>query len=280
MRTDHTRFTLLASVFVLSMVATQFQAMGQPAPPMLPPGQLDRVVERIALYPDPLLAQILAAATFFDQIPDADMWANQHKYLHGDELAKAIADDHLPWDVSVQALLPFPNVLHMMNSDPEWTEQLGNAFLAQKDGVMDAVQRDRKRAYDFGYLRTNNYYSVVVGGPYITIDPIGPGVIYVPAYDPLVVFAPPRVGFAVGGAITFGAGFTIGAAFAPWGWGAVHFGWGAHEVIIHDHPWGRTWANRGGYVHPYAARRFAPAERHESHRLEEHHDERRPRRGR
>lgn len=262
----------LCTISVVSLLSVALYA--QPAPPPMPPGALDHLVERIALYPDALLAQILAAATYPDQIPDADMWANQHKYLHGDELAKAMADDHLPWDPAVQALLPFPTVLHMMNSDFEWTEQLGQQFMIQKDAVMDAVQRDRKKAYDFGYLRSNAYLSVVPG-PYIVINPVAAGLFYVPVYDPLVVFAAPRVGFAIGGAITFGVGFSIGAAFAPWGWGAVHFGWATHDVVIHGHPWTRTWAGRAGYVHPYAARRYAPAERREGHRLEEHHDERR-----
>jgi hypothetical protein len=99
---------------------------------MLPPGELDRLVSRIALYPDPLLAQVLAAATFPDAIPDAARWADQHHYLTGDALAAAINGDRLPWDPSVQALLPFPNVLDMMASDMGWTQSLGNAFLAQQ----------------------------------------------------------------------------------------------------------------------------------------------------
>src|ERR1700722_10600305 len=189
--------TLSASILLATAVAS-----AQAPPPLLPPPQLDQLVQRIALYPDPLLAQILAAATYPDQIADADMWANQHNYLHGDELAKAMQGDQLPWDPSVQALLPFPSVLHMMNSDPAWTQQLGNAFLAQSPQVMDAVQRDRQVAYDYGYLRTNPYYSVVVNGPrLIVINPINPGLFYVPIYDPLIVYARPRPGFVVGGAI-------------------------------------------------------------------------------
>jgi hypothetical protein len=277
MRIVKPKVTPFILILAMLALAAAVSAQAPPPPPMLGPGQLDHLVERIALYPDALLAQILAAATYPDQIADADMWANQHKYLHGDELAKAITDDHLPWDPAVQALLPFPGVLHEMNSDPDWTQQLGNAFLAQKDAVMDAVQRDRKKAYDYGYLRTSAYINVVPG-PYIVINPVTAGLFYVPVYDPVVVFAAPRVGFVVGGAISFGVGFSIGAAFAPWGWGGVRFGWADHAVFIHGQPWGRTWANRGAYVHPYAARRFAPAERREGHRLEEHHDERRGRR--
>ncbi len=101
------------------------------APPSYAPEQLDQLVARIALYPDPLLAQVLAAATFPDQIPDAARWADQHHELTGQALADAIQADQLPWDPSVQALLPFPSVLDTMASDMGWTTDLGNAFLAQ-----------------------------------------------------------------------------------------------------------------------------------------------------
>ena len=124
-------------------------------PPSFPPAELDRLVSRIALYPDPLLAQVLAAATFSDQIPDAAKWADQHHYLTGDALAQAISGDQLPLDPSVQALLPFPSVLDMMASDMNWTSQLGNAFLAQQQEVMDAVQRNGVafRPWGWGFNR-------------------------------------------------------------------------------------------------------------------------------
>ncbi len=238
-----------------------------PPPPMLPPQQLDQLVERIALYPDPLLSQVLAAATFPSEIPDAARWADEHHYLTGDALAAAIAEDHLPWDPSVQALLPFPSVLDMMASDMGWTTQLGNAFLAQQSDVMDAVQRMRQAARNYGYLTTNSQV-VVSGGPYIEILPVNPAFICVPYYSPAVVFFAPRPGFFVGGAISFGYGVTITAAFRPWGWGLNRFVWASHTVFINDHPWARTWANRATYVHPYAVPRYAPgrvAEHHELH---------------
>lgn len=130
-------------------------AFAQAPPPSYPPQELDRLVSRIALYPDPLLSQIFAASTFPDQIPDAARWADEHRYLTGDAFARAISDDRLPWDPSVQALLPFPSVLGMMASDMGWTTDLGNAFLAQPPELMDAVQRERHKAYDYGYLRTS-----------------------------------------------------------------------------------------------------------------------------
>lgn len=235
-------------------------------PPSFPPQQLDSLVSRVALYPDPLLAQVLAAATFSDQIPDAARWADQHHYLTGDALARDIQEDQLPWDPSVQALLPFPSVLGMMASDLNWTRDLGDAFLSQNADVMDAVQRMRRQARDFGYLRTNGQI-IVSGGPYIEIAPVNPAVIYVPYYDPLIVFARPRPGFVLGRGITFGFGIAIGPVFRPWGWGGNRIVWNSHTVIINNAEWRRGWGNRGAYAHPYEIRRPGPPPR-----IEEHHE--------
>jgi hypothetical protein len=271
---DLTAVKLIRAVPAVSVMLAALAvapAFGQAPPPMLPPPQLDQLVSRIALYPDPLIAQILAGATYPDQIQPAAMWADQHHYLTGAALASAIQADQLPWDPSVQALLPFPSVLEMMNADMNWTTQIGNAFLAQQPDVMDAVQRERVKARDFGYLRTNGQI-VVGGGPYITILPVNPAFICVPFYDPAIVFFAPRPGFAIGGAISFNFGITIGAFFRPWGWGVGRFDWGAHAVFINDHAWGRTWANRATYVHPYEGiRRPGPGAVRpaEAHKLQE-----------
>jgi len=265
-------------------------------PPMLPPPELDNLVNRIALYPDPLLAQVLAAATFPNDIPDAARWADEHHYLTGDALAAAISGDRLPWDPSVQALLPFPNVLDMMARDMGWTQRLGDAFLAQQQDVMDAVQRMRRLAQNYGYLRTNNTVVVRGSGPWIEIVPVNPAFICVPVYSPAVVFAPPRPGFVVAGAINFGWGISIGAAFRPWGWGGNHFVWNSHTVVVNNATWNRTWVNRATYAHPYTVQRYQAPQRVETHQLiqrnehereafrsghpvpEEHHDEHRGRR--
>src|SRR4249920_3387645 len=175
--------TVLAVAFVLSLLPGQLMAQEQ-APPSFSPDQLDHLVSRVALYPDPLLAQVLAAATVPDQIPDAARWADQHHYVTGNQLAQAIDGDQLPWDPSVQALLPFPSVLYTMSSDMNWTADLGNAFLAQQQDVMYAVQRMRQRARDFGYLRSGPQ-MIVGGGPYITILPARPDYVVVPYYDPV-----------------------------------------------------------------------------------------------
>src|SRR5215831_12034991 len=178
--------TLQRAVFSLLPMLTALPGLAQappPPPPLLPPAQLDSLVDRVALYPDPLLAQVLAAATYYNEIPDAARWGDQHHYLTGQALAGAIAADQLPWDPSVQALLPFPSVLDMMNSDMNWTAQIGNAFLAQQQDVMNAVQRQRAMAQRYGYLRTNGQV-VVSGGPYITVMPVNPGYVVVPYCDP------------------------------------------------------------------------------------------------
>ena len=231
-------------------------------PPYFPPAELERIVSRIALYPDPLLAQVLAAATYSDQIPDAARWADQHHYLTGDALAAAINGDRLPWDPSVQALLPFPNILDMMASDPSWTRELGDAFLASQPAVMDAVQRERRKAWDYGYLRSSPQI-VVTNGPYIAIAPANPAFIVVPYYNPAVVYFPPRPGFYAAGAIGYNFGISLGVAFRPWGWGYNRFDWGSRVVVVNNVQWNRTWVNRVTYVHPYApgVRYVAPAVR-------------------
>lgn len=228
-----------------------------PMPAAFPPGELERIVSPIALYPDPLLAQVLAAATFSDQIPEAAGWADQHHYLTGPQLTAAMAADQVPWDPSVQAMIPFPSILGMMASDMPWTQELGTAFLAQPNQVMDAVQRERQKAVRFGYLRTNPQV-VVRTGPFVEIVPVNPDYIVVPYYDPLIVFAAPRPGFVVATGIRFGFGITLGAAFVPWGWHANRVVWAQHTVIINNAPWGRTWVNRVAYVHPYTVPRYAP----------------------
>jgi hypothetical protein len=262
-------FAILFSMITLLAFQAMAQDQGQYTPPPPPPAansappaeqappppanldakQLDTLVARVALYPDPLLAQVLAASTYSDQIADADAWANEHSNLKGDALANAIKEDNLQWDPSVIALLPFPSVLNMMAQDANWTQQLGDAVLSQRADVMDAVQRQRKVAQKYGYLRTNPYDTVVDSGGYVEIDPVNPAYIYVPTYDPMLVFGPPRPGISFG--IRFGPAVVLGGAFAPWGWSHPYFGWGAHAFYFDNVPWGRSWMNRGYYAQPY-----------------------------
>ena len=242
---------LLSLVCLVILAGQALISSAQPVP--LSPSQLDQLVARIALYPDPLLANVLTASTYWSEIPQAAAWADEHSYLKGEALAQAMQADHLQWDPSILALLPFPSVLDMMARDMAWTQQLGNAVLTQDSEVMDAVQRQRQRAMTYGYLVPNNFVNVVTTGGYIQILPVHPGVLYVPEYDPLVVFAPPRPGIAIAGAIHFGPGITIGAAFNGWGWWAGSgFLWPSHTILIDRRPWLRVWTNRAVYVHPYA----------------------------
>jgi hypothetical protein len=234
------------------------------------------LVGRIALDPDPLLAQLLTASTFWDQIPDAAGWARAHSYLSGEGLARAMEADRLPWDPSVLALLPFPAVLDMMAGDMNWTQQLGAAVLADRAGVMDSVQRQRSLALNYGYLHSNGQIRVVTEPGNIEILPADPAVVYVPYYDPYLVYARPRPGFLVGGAISFGPRIAIGT-FAPWGWGGAALGWRDHRIIVNNRPWERRRENRQVYVHPYRAPRPRVEDRHiERHELREY---RRPERG-
>jgi hypothetical protein len=235
---------------ILIFAVSPIVSFAQPA--ALSPPQLDQLVARIALYPDPLLANVLTASTYWTEIPEAAAWADQHSYLKGDALAQAMQADHLQWDPNIMALLPFPSVLDMMARDPAWTQQLGNAVLTQDSDVMDAVQRMRQRAMGYGYLTSNGCMNVTSSGGYIQILPVDPNVVYVPYYDPVVVFAPPRPGFAIGGAIHFGPGITIGAAFGGWGWWlGSGFAWPSHTILIDRRPWDRVWVNRSAYIHPY-----------------------------
>lgn len=277
---------LMAALVLTMMCCTWALPAAAQDAPYYSPDQLDHLVSRVALYPDPLLAQVLAAATFPDEIQDAAHWADEHRNMNGDELAERIQDDQLPWDPSVQALLPFPNVLDTMASDMRWTTDLGDAFLANQQDVMFAVQRMRQHARDYGYLRSGPQI-VVAGGPYITILPARPDYIVVPTYDPVVVYARPRPGFFIGAAIGFRFGVSVGAVFRPWGWGYNRIAWNQRVVVINNAPWHRTWVNRTVYVHPYTIRRVVVHdrgwnERHEAmerdrdhwgHEHAEHHEE-------
>jgi hypothetical protein len=268
------RLPLAMAALLLSSAAAFAQ------PPMLGPAQLDQLAGRIALYPDPLLAQVLTASTFWNDIPDAAAWANQHSYLNGDNLANAIQVDNLPWDPSVLALLPFPTVLNMMNSDPGWTQSLGNAVLSQRDQVMDAVQRMRAQALNYGYLRTGPQYRVVNVPGAIEIVPVDPTYVLVPVYSPVVVFAPPRPGYFVGGAIGLGPRVFIGGGFSAFGWGGARFGWREHSIYVDNHVWSRTYTNRNTYVHTYARpvprpTPAAPRVEHHDVQHDAHHDDHR-----
>ena len=209
-------------------------AQAQPAPqaPVYQPAQLDQMLAPIALYPDQLLGQILMASTYPLEVVQADRWVKDpnNAALKGDQLAAALQP--IDWDPSVKSLVPFPQILALMDERVDWTQNLGNAFLAQQADVMDSVQRLRHQAEVAGTLRSTPQETVVATGQTITIQPANPTVIYVPVYNPTDVYGawlypdyppiylPPPPGFYVGPAIVSGIGFSIGFGIvrAFWGW--------------------------------------------------------------
>jgi hypothetical protein len=200
------------------------------------PEQLQRLVAPIALYPDSLVAQILAASTFPEQVVEADRWVQSHPELKGEALAQAA--DQQPWDPSVKALTAFPSVLGNMDKNLSWTSSLGDAYYNQQQEVMDAVQVMRQRAEQSGNLKTTPQQTVTTQGQTIVVQPANPEVVYVPAYDPWIVYGPPIVawpgwypypGIWYGGPyLSFGVGFGIGF-FAGFGWGWGHWGFDWHN---------------------------------------------------
>ena len=159
----------------------------------LPPQELDSLVAPIALYPDPLLAQTLAASTYPLEVVQLQQWMNNNKNLQGKALADAVAKQ--PWDPSVQGLVEFPDVVQRMAGNIQWTTDLGNAFLAQQADVMDAAQRMRAKAQGTGNLKTGAQQvvqteTVPSGKQVIKIEQANPEVVYVPSYDPTVVYGP------------------------------------------------------------------------------------------
>lgn len=148
--------------------------------------ELDQMLAPIALYPDAMLAQVLMAATYPLDVVEADRFVRQNPGLTGEALADAV--EGMPWDPSVRALTQFPSVLAMMSERLDWTERLGDAFLAQRDQVMDTVQSLRARAWDAGNLYSNDQQQVIVQDQVIAIEPVRPGYLWVPYYNPVVVF--------------------------------------------------------------------------------------------
>ena len=171
------------------------QAQDQQAPPQdaqappyaqQTPEQLQRLVAPIALYPDSLVAQVLAASTFPEEVVEADRWVQAHPDLKGEALGQAV--DQQAWDPSVKALAAFPSVLGNMDKNLSWTSTLGDAYYNQQQDVMDAVQVMRRKAQDAGALKSTPQEVVKEDGPTVVIEPAEPDVVYVPAYDPWLVY--------------------------------------------------------------------------------------------
>ena len=245
------------------------------------PEQLQRLVAPIALYPDSLVAQVLAASTFPEEIVEADRWVQGHPDLKGDALGKEV--DQQPWDPSVKALTAFPSVLGNMDKNLSWTSSLGDAYYNQQQDVMDAVQFMRHKAEAAGNLKTTPQQVVNDQDADVDIQPADPNVVYVPAYDPWLVYGYPVVawpgwypypGIWFGGPyLTFGLGFGIGSFGGfGWGWGHWGFDWHNHYALYNHgryfsrsrtfynrgnsyHGGGRGEVGRGGFNHPGEAAR-------------------------
>lgn len=240
--------TALSTLLVITAVpfdAGAQQYSGQGAP--LTANQLQQLVAPIALYPDALVAQVLGASTFPDQVVAANTFLQQNPTLTGQSLLKVV--DTQPWDPSVKALTQFPSVLANMASNPSWTSALGEAYHTQAADVMSAVQTLRAQAYAAGNLKSGPQITVTQESPQvIVIQPANPQVVYVPQYNPAVVYGTPYVtpGYSTAAVVTtgvlaFGAGIAIGAAMSGgccgWGYsawncnwhgGAVYYGGGAY----------------------------------------------------
>jgi hypothetical protein len=195
----------------------------------------------VALYPDELLVQVLMAATYPLEVVQAFRWVQANAGLGGDQFA--IALEQQGWDPSVKSLVNFPSVLQMMNDRLDWTQRLGDAFLGQCDQVMDTVQQLRERAQAQGNLRTTSEQRVIMDPQtrQIIVEPAAPQVVYVPVYDPMIVYGPwwwpayrpyyyhPRGVVIAGGVIGFGVGVAVGLA---WGYAWGGFNWHRHDVVI------------------------------------------------
>lgn len=217
----------------------------------LKPEELEQLVAPIALYPDNLLAEVLMASTYPLEVVEADRWAKQNKQLKGDALKSAV--DKKAWDDSIKALAAVPDVLGMMSEKLDWTKSLGDAVLAQQPDVMDAVQRLRKKAEDNNKLKTTSQQKVTKsqqgGKQAIVIEPVQPETLYVPYYDPMVVYGGwpypayppyffPYPGYIASGVIATGIAFATGVALGAWvgqgGWWGGSFHWGNNNININN----------------------------------------------
>lgn len=214
--------------------------------------ELDTLVATIALYPDPLLVHVLTAATYGNQIPEASAWAQAHKDLSGEALATAMENANLKFDPSVQALIPFPTILATMAKYRTWSDQLGDAVSFQKDQVLDAIQRMRQTAYNYGHLKSNDQI-VVTKEEKIIIEPTRTEYVYVPVYNPHVVYYVYADHYHP--AVSYHHHAWLGTWYGEWGWGSCWFDWHSRFIYVRDYRW---------YPHrpiPHHPRRYNPPPR-------------------
>jgi hypothetical protein len=246
----------LVALLLVALLLSDFAVFAQQEPasgpaeevqdaPKIPSDQLDSLVAPIALYPDPLLSQTLVASTYPLEIMQLQQWLDKNKNLKGKAQTDAVSKQ--TWDPSVQAMAALPDVVKRLADDIQWTTDLGNAFLAQQSEVMDAVQRMRQKAQGAGALKSNEQQKVqtevVENKTVIVVQQADPQVVYVPSYNPTVVYGapvypyppiyyPPSTGAVIAAsAISFGVGVAIGAAWGGGGWG-WNTGWGHNDINV------------------------------------------------
>ncbi len=252
-------FVAALLLIVLQTVVAHAQTPAAPTPAapapdqsqqLLKPEELDQLLAPIALYPDTLLAEILMASTYPLEVVQADRWATENKNLKGDQLKAAV--EKQSWDDSVKSLVATPSVLSMMSQKLDWTQKLGDAVLAQQPDVMDAVQRLRAKAQANNKLTSTKEQKVTVtqqqGRDVIVIEPTVPDTIYVPYYDPGVVYGawpyasyppyyfPPPYGYVPGAILATGIAFGAGYALGRWASGGRYWGggvnWGGNNINV------------------------------------------------
>jgi hypothetical protein len=233
-------------------------SQGQPPAAQLTLEQLRQLVAPVALYPDSLVAQILAACAYPTQIVEAERFLQQNPGLKGSELGAAV--DQQDWDPSVKALTQFPTVLANLDKNLTWTSELGDANINQSAAVMDAIQYMRRKAQDAGNLKTTPQQVVTDQGPDVVIQPASPEIVYVPEYDPTLIYGYP-VGlwpgfypwWGPGPYLSFGIGFGVGAFFGfGWGWRGWGFDWGHRGLLYGGGRYAyhsRAFYNRSAYFH-------------------------------
>lgn len=233
--------TLFRALIFTAMLIPSGAAIANAPPATLSDGQIDALVAPVALYPDQLLAKVMIASTYPLEVVEAARWSDQHGTLKGKELDNAVARQN--WDDSVKSLAHTPTVLKMMNDKIDWTQKLGDAFLAQQQDVMKSVQRLRAKAQSAGSLKSTSQQKVEVHDQMIVIEPVQPDVVYVPYYDPQVVYGawaypsyppyywPPPPGYAYGGGVAAGIGFATGVAITAAFWNDA-FNWHGGNVYV------------------------------------------------
>jgi hypothetical protein len=258
--------------FILAVLLLGTRAASSEEAVAIPADQLDSLVAPIALYPDPLLAQTLAASTYPLEIVQLQQWLAKNPGLKGEALAGAVAKQS--WDPSVQAMAALPEVVKRLADDIQWTTDLGNAFLTQQADVMASVQRMRKKAQDAGKLKSSDKQKVetqvVENKSVIVVEQADPQVVYVPVYDPVVVYGPPVYPYPPiyyppypygGMAVSFGVGVAMGAFWGGgWGWGCswrhsdidinVNNRFSRNSVVQANGRWQHDARHRGGTPYP------------------------------